>query len=266
MTQPFSTFSPEPDLMDALASTKKEVMLNLKCHHIGIIQSFDKDKQIATAKIPYGQTVFRRDPKTKQYVSVLIDYPPLVDCPVICLGGGGTALTFPVAVGDECLVLFNDRDINKWFAGNTSGGVATPRLHSIADGLIIVGVRSLAHSLTGYDPQREVMRSGKARLGVGIGNKVLVANVDPTVGGGGGLTYSTTLNTLLQQLLTEVKNLANACAAITVGPGTGLTQFTADLTTGKVTGTSSTPGNASDLTAVATAVTATATAIAGLLE
>lgn len=202
---PFSTYSPTPSLRDAFANLKKEVMMSIKCHHIGTIQSFNATNQTAKATINYQQTFFKKDPTSLQYVPYLVPYPVLLDCPVICLGGGDKALTFPIAVGDECLVLFNDRDMDRWFAGTVNSGPVTPRIHSISDGLIIVGVRSLAHSLASYDTTRAVLRgSADGKTIVGVGETLIkIANA------------STTLGTVLTDILTALETFATAAGAAT---------------------------------------------------
>lgn len=238
----------DPTLADALNLLKKDIFLNINCHHIGTVQSFDSIKQRATATVNYKKTFFKLNTATKVYNPVLIDYPMLIDCPVVCLGGGPTASTFPIIQGDECLVLFNDRDMDNWYQGGGNGAVATPRLHSFADGIILVGLRSLANRLTFYDPTRYVMRGGSARLGVNpTNNKVLLTNVAPIGSDGDALSYSTTLNTLLQNLVTEIRTLI-----ATVG-----------VINGAVPGPPVVPAF---ITAIDTNVIATATAIAGLLE
>jgi len=69
--------------------------------------------------------------------------PKLLDCPVLWQGGGGATLTFPISVGDECLVVFASRCIDAWWS---SGRVLDPpeiRMHNLSDGFAIVGLRSL---------------------------------------------------------------------------------------------------------------------------
>ncbi len=156
----------EPSLKDLLDLLQKQILLSLSCHHIGTVQSFDATKQTATATINYKKTRFVLDATTGLYDPVLDDYPILVDCPVIVLGGGNAALTFPIEQGDECLVLFNDRSIDKWFSGGMGAAVATPRLHSFSDGLILVGLRSLPNVLEDYDTERAVLKNGSTMVGV----------------------------------------------------------------------------------------------------
>lgn len=191
-----------PSLADVLEFAKRDTMMNLVAHHTGTIQSFDPDKQTAQVSINYKKTYFNLDPATQQYVPVLEDYPTLIDVPVIFLGGGKASLTFPVKQGDECLLLFNDRDIDTWFSsGQTNAPVATPRLHSIADGFALVGLRSLNNVLQDFDPARIVLQNDKAMVGVGP-SLIKIAN------------DQFTLNTLLQNLLTTLENLTTIPAAV----------------------------------------------------
>lgn len=240
-TIPFNVVMDDPSITDALNELSRSVFLDLSCHHVGTIQSFDATKQTATATINYKQTYFELNSVTGKYDSVLVDYPILIDCPVICLGGGPASLTFPIAQGDECLILFNDRDFCGWFQGSANSAVPTPRLHSTSDGIIIVGIRSLAKVLSNYDTTRACLKNGSALVGVGPA-LIKVANAQYT------------LNGLLQELITEVKNLVTATAAITVS----------GVTSGS--GASGVPVNAAVITAIGTNITATAAKIAGLLE
>lgn len=191
----------EPELKDLLDLFRKNLLLGFNCHHIGAVQSFNSAKQTATATINYKKTFLKPD-STGVYKTTLEDYPTLIDCPVVVLGGGGASLTFPVAKGDECLVLFNDRDFDAWFQGNTGAAVPTSRLHSFADGIILVGIRSLPNVLKTYDTVRAVLSLGQATVGVGGGGgtKVLIGN------------NTTTLNTLLQSLLTDLLTLTDPLA------------------------------------------------------
>jgi hypothetical protein len=198
---PFNPIPVEPSLMDLLQLFKQQILLQLFKIHIGIVQAFDPDEQTVTVKIAYSKTYFQFDAKTKQYVPKQVDYPIILQAPAIVLGGGDGALTFGISQGDECLVLFNDRDIDNWFAGGAGSPCKTTRLHSFADGLALVGIRSLGRVLEDYDITRASVRKGTTRVGVGA-SKVLIEN------------ESTTLLTLLDQLIDVIKGL------VTVGSST----------------------------------------------
>lgn len=231
----------EPALIDVLNLFKKQIFLDLNSHHLATIQSFDPDNQTVTATINYKKTDFQFDPVTGLYNQVLVPYPLLADVPVIVLGGASAKLTFPIAQGDECILLFNDRDIDNWFQSGQVSGNATGRLHSFADGVALVGLNSLNNLIQDYDPDRTVLRNGNAGVGVGL-EKIKIFN------------EITTLNTLLQNILTKLENLATAAAAITV---TGVTSG------GALSGP---PSNASTFTGLASDLTSLATQLGGLLE
>lgn len=156
----------EPELKDVLDLLKKDILLKTNCHALVTVQSFDSNKQTATATVNYKRTYFQPDPTTGIYGPVLVDYPVMADCPVFFLGGGNGVTTYPVGKGDEALALFNDRDMDNWFAGSSSSAVATPRLHSFSDAILLVGVRSLANVITGFNASSAEFRtkSGSARV------------------------------------------------------------------------------------------------------
>lgn len=150
----------DPELKDVLDALKKDIMISLNCHAISTIQSFNSSKQTVTATINYQRTYFNTDPNTGQYVRRLVNYPILVDVPVVILGGGKSALTFPIQQGDQALILFNDRSIDNWAAGARSGPVSSSRTHNLADGLALVGL----NSISGYDADNVTLDGGAALI------------------------------------------------------------------------------------------------------
>lgn len=231
----------EPSLRDVLSLLKKEIMLELSCHHLGTIQTFDPGLQTATVSINYTKTYFEIDPKTGLYSPVQVEYTPLADCPCVILGGGPSSLTFPIAAGDQCLVIFNDRDFDDWFQGGAVGPVATSRLHAYTDAIALVGVRSKNHSLENYDTTRTVWSNGTTLMA--LGNSLIKFQNDQH-----------TLKALLNDLIDAVKDLVTATAAITVtGVSGGM-------------GASGPPANVAAINAVTSTLTTVSSDIAGLLE
>jgi hypothetical protein len=190
----------EPTLKDAFDLSKRNIFLTMNCHAIGIIQSFNAAKQTASVSIAYVKTqqVLQSD---GTYQAVAVNYPTLVDAPVICLGGGDWSLTFPIQAGDECVILFNDRDIDNWYQSGQVGPVASSRMHSFSDPLILVGPRSSQNVIESYDTTRAVLANGSTMVGVGS-SLVKIANA------------TTTLNTLLQNLITAIKNISTTNAVV----------------------------------------------------
>jgi len=221
----------DPQLKDVLDLFKRDVMLSLNCHHIGTIESFDADRQLARVSINYKKT-FVENRSVNSFKQKALSYPIAIDCPVVILGGGVANLTMPIKKGDECLLLFNDRDMDNWWSGSNNGEVASPRLHSFADAIALVGIRSLGKKLADYDLERAVLRANTGAIGVRLDNgKILICNDYPDC--------IETLNSLLQELITAIKAITHPYQlGDGVNPG-GLTQNT------------STPNNASTFTDIA---------------
>lgn len=227
----------EPSLSDLLDLMKKDIFLNINCHHVAQIQSFDKDTQTVQATIMYKKTYFQKV-SDGTYQPILKDYPILIDVPVIVLKGGAAHLQMPIAQGDECLILFNDRDIDNWFQTGQVKPNASSRLHSFSDGFALIGVSSSPKAIADWDMTRASLNYGTTSVGVSA-TKIRIKN------------EATTLNTQLQALLTQLQSLTTAISAITV-------------VTGGVTSTI--PVNAVAITAIGTQIGNIATQIGGLLE
>jgi len=237
----------QPELKDVLDLYQKQTLLNLSCHHLGTIQSFDSSNQTAIITINYKRTYFKQT-DNNQYVSFLEDYPILYDCPVVILGGGTARITFPVSQGDQCLVLFNDRDIDNWFNGSTTSPNQTPRLHSFADAIALIGPNNKNTAIKNYDSVRAIITNGTVKNGINPQTNKLT------------LTNGTSLNTLLQNLCTQLENLTTAIAAITVSSGTF------NVASAPVTGVSGIPVNAVIITTIGTNISTIATEISQLIE
>ena len=230
----------DPELMDLLNLFKKQIMLDLNCHAIATVQSFNSAKHKITASINYKKTTLQRT-ADGTYRNVLVDYPILLDVPVVFLSGGYFRLTFPIQEGDYCLIFFNDRDMDNWLQSAQIGPVASSRLHSFSDGIAIVGLRPFNDSLENFDSTRVAIGNGTTYVGVSS-SKIKLANA------------TTTLNTQLQALATQLQALTAQLALLTVSgvtPGVG---------------TSAVPVNAAAITAIGTQIGTIATNIGGLLE
>ncbi len=162
----------EPDLRALLDNQRSEIFSSLNCHQWGIVQSFDSAKQTVTVKIAVLRQVPQISAGAAAYVAK--PYPLLLDVPIFIQAGGTGALTFPVAAGDICLVLFNDRDFDSFWK---SGNIEEPnsgRMHDLSDGLALIGFRTSANPISGYDADRTKLSQGTTFLA--LKDKIEVAN------------------------------------------------------------------------------------------
>jgi len=141
------------DITEALEFVKASINDNLNCHQTGTIQSFDTTTQTATVSI-----------NTKRHIStnpdVWVDYPLLVDCPVIILGNNVTRITLPINQGDECLIFFNDREIDNWYAQGGNPTFSIGRTHDISDAVVLVGLRNATKALPTYNNDAIELNNG----------------------------------------------------------------------------------------------------------
>lgn len=184
---------PEVELRDLFELFKRDTLMAMNCQAIGTIQKFNVEKQTCEVKISYDKKYLEPN-EFGINVPVAKPYPLLVDVPVINLYGGDAGLTFPIKKGDKCILLFNDRDIDNWFEGKEEGFVRTSRLHSLTDGFAIVGIRNKKNFIANYDATRASLFNGTTTVSVGP-DKILIAN------------ETATLNTLLQELVTAIKDI-----------------------------------------------------------
>ena len=101
-----------------VAALKKEILSSLHCALPGIVESYDAETQTATVR-----------PAVK-------GIPLLRDVPVFM------PVSFDVAPGDLCLVIFADCDIDAWFETGQEAVPASGRMHSLSDGFAFVGFRA----------------------------------------------------------------------------------------------------------------------------
>ena len=126
----------------------------MNCTLIGTIQAFNATNQTATVQINYMRKI-----SGGQYIAPsitadkFIAFPLLVNVPVIFMQGGGAYLSFPIAKGDQCLIIFCDREIDTWFnqGSQTPQPPASDRVHDMNDGFALIGMRNLKNSLANYN-------------------------------------------------------------------------------------------------------------------
>ena len=175
-----------PDMPTLLSRRERALLSRLNCTQLGTIVSFDPAKQTASISINFKRVLVRQPgvAGVGPVSDIYIDYPVLVNCPVVFLFGGGGSLTMPITEGDTCLVFFADRDIDGWFASGQDGPPNSDRLHDLADGIALVGIRSALSPLEDYpttmvrlahgNAVAELDDQSKARLALGEDAEVSV--------------------------------------------------------------------------------------------
>lgn len=135
-----------PSHSDILREFKKDIGFNYNAVQIGIIESFNSEKQTATIRIAIKKIIEENPDGTK----ILKEHPLIMECPVMTLFGGGSFMNMPIAEGDNCIVLFCDREIDEWLYGGGVQAPQSPRMHDISDAIAIVGIRHYQNSIADF--------------------------------------------------------------------------------------------------------------------
>lgn len=123
----------------------------------GIVQSVNLTAMTVEVQ-PTIQGVILDEVGNKNFVNL----PLLVDVPIVFPSAGGFTITFPIAAGDEVLVIFSSRCIDSWWQ---SGGIGKPmeaRMHDLSDGFALPGPKSQPNVLTGISSTALQIRKNDA--------------------------------------------------------------------------------------------------------
>lgn len=135
----FLNLGTRPDLTQTLKSVSETTGKDLNCMRIGIIQDFYPDDLTVQVLIANKKDLGQNQDGSSR----VQDFAPIRAKVCYC----NPFETFPLKQGDECLLLFSDREIESWFINGNVNQVNYPRMHSLTDAVAIVGLRSLPNMI-----------------------------------------------------------------------------------------------------------------------
>lgn len=128
---------------------------------IGKVQGVNVDNQTVDVQILHK----RKSIKSNKLE--LRDYSLLQGVPFVVLGGGTSSLTFPISVGDNCLLLFCDYEIDRWWDTGENLPANFERRHDISDAFALIGVHSIVDLIEGYSKYVKLKYSDSSFIEVG---------------------------------------------------------------------------------------------------
>ncbi len=200
------------NLNEALLSSLRGFQADLWTCLPGIIQSYDATKRTCEVQPTVMANV--TDPVTGSVAPV--NLPLLLDCPVQFPGGGGITLTFPLAKGDECLVIFASRCIDGWWQNGTVSQQTLIRMHDLSDGFVIPQIRSVPNVESSISTTTAQLRSADGTVLVELDAVNKVVNVTaPTINMG---AHGQTLQKLVTETFMTLFNAHTHTSAVSGSP------------------------------------------------
>lgn len=158
-------------LTEALQAWFSNFSQSFNAIKVGLITGVNFSNQTVDVQI-LNKMKDESDPRVQK----LRDYPLLQQVPFVVLGGGNGRLTFPIKVGDNCLLLFCDYEIDRWWDTGEALPATYDRRHNISDAFALIGVHSMADLIQGYSNYVRLQYSSSS--GITIGEKIELQNAE----------------------------------------------------------------------------------------
>jgi hypothetical protein len=191
----------------------------------GVIDAYDAATQTATVT-PQVKSQ-HRDEEGELVAEAM---PAIQGAPVFFPRAGGFSITYPLTVGDPCLILFADRDISGYLETGNREAPPTGRTHAYQDAIILPGLAPSgdaldpAASTSGIEIRNDdgttVLRVGSAGIEVESAAAFSVDSIGP-------ITLTRGANELLAILVTVLTTLSTDTAGAV--PLSGQSVYAAEL-------------------------------------
>lgn len=206
----FLQLSGEADFITVLKSVINKVGLELNCVRVGIIQSFNANDLTAEVLIANKRTIGINQDGTQNTRDYALVTAKICYCTPY--------ITYPIKQGDECILLFNDRELESWFISGQVQPEAYQRMHDLTDCIAIVGLRSLAtmiqimaNTLHLFYGNSDIQIKNEE-----INNNSAKINLNSSNGGKIKIAQLIKISNNTQNLGTLIDELITAIAAITI--------------------------------------------------
>lgn len=135
ITDKFLNLSSGTTLQSVFKSSIERTGKELNCMRIGIIQEFHAEDLTAKVLIANKKDLGLNQDGTQNVRDFAVIRAKVCYC--------NPFVTYPLTQGMECVLLFNDREMESWFVNGGVNPLAYPRMHSLTDAVAICGIRSI---------------------------------------------------------------------------------------------------------------------------
>jgi hypothetical protein len=148
-------------------------------------------------------------------------YAPLINVPVQFPSGGGALLSFPIAKGDQCLVIFNEASISEWSLLGIETEPRSKRRHSVNDAIALVGITSKIGAAIPpvADANDVVLAYGVSEFRVKIDGTVITKNAvgTLTLSPDGAFAYTNAVGEISYDALGNMKFNGGPLGTVAIG-------------------------------------------------
>lgn len=153
---------------------------DLRVAEPGVVTGFDVATQTVTVQLLLAE-------KIRQAAGGVdnVPIPPIFHLPIVFPRGGGWTLTMPIAVGDECLVVFGDMCIDDWWQSGygspskpTIANQIGPRRHDLRDGFALFGISNQKRLIEDYSTTSCQLRSDDGTVAIDLAPAQVTVTAD----------------------------------------------------------------------------------------
>lgn len=204
----------ENDLISLLKLSLNDFGENFNCVRVGIVQEFLYKQQLVRVKIASQRLIrINRDgtQTTQDYAEIYAK---------LCYAT--PYMNQPPKVGDECVLLFNDREMESWWINGSANQRAYNRMHDLTDCIAICGLRSQPKLVNIFTNLVEFFYDTLAKTTVKLLKDKIVNTTDKIINYvvGGITTLCTTLQSSASGKVETYMNSAKiVCPNLTISGG-----------------------------------------------
>lgn len=186
-----------PDLTKLLQQFGRNLADQFNCHRVGRIIAFDSNTLICKVKL-LDKLIFNGTEE---------DYVEFTNMPLLIYATETAGLTLGNVVGAECLVHFNDTDIDNWLETGEAYAPNSLRQHDFADGFVeLRPYDNLAAQKISYDSEGLALYNNGTKVQLKDDGSAVITNGSAVITLSGG-TISITGNVTISGDLTVNKTI-----------------------------------------------------------
>lgn len=177
-----------PDISDVIRFGTLKTASDLNCLRIATVEEFHAEDLTVTVRLLNKRTLGQNKDGTPNVRDYALIRAKICYC--------NPYITNDIKQGDDCLLLFSDREIESWFINGDAQPVNYQRMHDLTDAFAIFGIRSIPKMI---DIVADCLHLTHP-------TKVLADNFHASNGASGKIidSYGKTLATVVDGIITEI--------------------------------------------------------------